>query len=300
MYAHIKKFNIIIFVVLFFATVLVQSVQGMNNKDDENKSIIDFNTTHNDLSFLAKRKTSLNKQSKKKKITYIHPNSTQTRRSRKVEQLCLEPDIRRQKKFVSEELLKEDLFKEIFFLGNDLKERSESEVLLACLQVWEQGTYFQKENYVHLVNEFIEKEKPDDPFLFFTLGRIHQEGIGIESDFQKALLQYYKASKLGSVLNAETINFILAQAKLGRKIGKACLNNIGYNYIKKGNKEDGLNLLQKASNLGHLRATFNLGYCYHFGIGIEIDLEKARKLYEKAAEGKIKEAREGLELLNTK
>lgn len=145
-----------------------------------------------------------------------------------------------------------------------------------------------------------EKEKPDDPFLFFTLGHIYRKGIGIKSDFRQALLQYYAASKLGSVLNPETITLILELAKVGSKIGRSCLNNIGYNCIKRNNKEQGVLFLQKASNLGNIRATFNLGYCYHFGISVEIDLEKARKLYTKAAEGGVKEAREGLELLNMK
>lgn len=44
------------------------------------------------------------------------------------------------------------------------------------------------------------------------------------------------------------------------------------------------------TNLGYLPATYNLGVCYHFGMGIEKDIEKAKKLYKKSAETGFKEA----------
>lgn len=145
-YFDIKKLNVTALTLLCVAAIPVQSAYGMKNETDELEPI-ERNAVSSEKNGIPSNKLS--------KTIYIHPNSTQTRRSRKVEQLCLEPDIRCQKKFVSEELLKENLLKEKIFLGKDLKERSESEVLLACLQAWERGIYFEKENYVHLIHEFM-------------------------------------------------------------------------------------------------------------------------------------------------
>lgn len=42
-------------------------------------------------------------------------------------------------------------------------------------------------------------------------------------------------------------------------------------------------LLTEAYALGHVEATYNLGICYHYGYGVEVDLERAFGMYLEAA-----------------
>ena len=42
-------------------------------------------------------------------------------------------------------------------------------------------------------------------------------------------------------------------------------------------------LLIQAHDMGHVEATYNLGICYHYGFGAEIDLGKAFELYLESA-----------------
>jgi len=259
----LKKINARALAFLCLATVLIQPVYGMKDELETNKI-------------------------ENKKLT-------QTLKSKEVEQLCLKPNVESQ-----EELVDRKLLNGITYIGEDPKEQFESKALLACFQIWGQGEYFFEENCYYLITSFVETEKIEDPFLFFTLGYSLQEGKIIERSAPLALCRYQQASKLGSLLNDETIIFVRAQAKLGSKVAKFCVNNIGYNYIQNQNINIGLELLQEASDLGYPLATFNRGFCYHFGIGGKRDLQKAKQLYEKAAEGKIKEAQEGLKLLMNK
>lgn len=42
-------------------------------------------------------------------------------------------------------------------------------------------------------------------------------------------------------------------------------------------------LLNKAHDMGHVEATYNLGICYHYGFDTGVDLAKAFELYLKSA-----------------
>ncbi|MBR3298112.1 MAG: sel1 repeat family protein [Clostridia bacterium] len=42
-------------------------------------------------------------------------------------------------------------------------------------------------------------------------------------------------------------------------------------------------LLTRAHEMGHIEASYNLGICFHYGYGTEVDLKKAFELYLEAA-----------------
>ena len=42
-------------------------------------------------------------------------------------------------------------------------------------------------------------------------------------------------------------------------------------------------LLIQAHEMGHIEATYNLGICYHYGFGTDVNLEKAFDLYLESA-----------------
>ena len=44
-----------------------------------------------------------------------------------------------------------------------------------------------------------------------------------------------------------------------------------------------LKLLTKAHDMGHVEATYNLGICYHYGHGTNVDLARAYELYLESA-----------------
>ena len=44
-----------------------------------------------------------------------------------------------------------------------------------------------------------------------------------------------------------------------------------------------LKLLTKAHNMGHVEATYNLGICYYYGHGTNVDLARAYELYLESA-----------------
>ena len=46
-----------------------------------------------------------------------------------------------------------------------------------------------------------------------------------------------------------------------------------------------LQLLTQAHDMGHVEATYNLGICYHYGFGADVDLAKAYALYLESANG---------------
>ncbi len=56
-------------------------------------------------------------------------------------------------------------------------------------------------------------------------------------------------------------------------------------------------LLTKAYRMGHVEATYNLGICYHYGFGTNVNLEKAYTLYLQSAEAGYGK---GMELFITK
>lgn len=58
--------------------------------------------------------------------------------------------------------------------------------------------------------------------------------------------------------------------------------------------ESAAHYFKRASDLGHIRATFELGNCYFNGRGVEQDKEKAKTLWEQAAEKGCKEAEKAL------
>lgn len=43
-------------------------------------------------------------------------------------------------------------------------------------------------------------------------------------------------------------------------------------------------LLMQAHGMGHVEATYNLGICYHYGYGVDENLQKSFELYMESAE----------------
>ena len=93
------------------------------------------------------------------------------------------------------------------------------------------------------------KKKQHNHEKLCILGVKYLYGDGVEKNFNKAEALYY----LGSI------------------------------YIKEKDFNKALKYLQKSSDQGHPKASFNLGLMYLQGIGVEKDLNKAREYFGKAS-----------------
>ena len=71
-------------------------------------------------------------------------------------------------------------------------------------------------------------------------------------------------------------------------------------YSKEGsdNQQDAAQWWQKASELGHYRAQFNLGCLYELGKGVEVDLDRAVYWWTKAAQQGYEKAKSKLKSEN--
>jgi TPR repeat protein len=80
--------------------------------------------------------------------------------------------------------------------------------------------------------------------------------------------------------------------------------NLGYMYASgRGVKQDykkASALCQKAADQGYVRALYDLGVMYENGIGVKQDYKKAVKFYQKAADQGLVRAKRNLEVLQLK
>ena len=107
----------------------------------------------------------------------------------------------------------------------------------------------------------------------YYLGRMYQNGEGVEMDAVKAATWYNSAAKKGHVH---------AQYELGMIFRRMALTEFDY--------ENAVKFLTDAAKQGHPRALFTLGQMYRDGEGVEADTVRAYVMLF-AASRKIKEAR---------
>lgn len=132
------------------------------------------------------------------------------------------------------------------------------------------SNYIQEEQNRKLENVTFEKinEMVDagDAEAINELAYRYFYGEGIEKNYEKAFGLWTKASLMGDI--TATYNAALC-----------FLNGEGTNKDEK----QAFDMLNKLANeKGHVKSIFYLGEIYHFGLGVDIDYEKARFYYKKA------------------
>lgn len=101
------------------------------------------------------------------------------------------------------------------------------------------------------------------------LANLYKDGLGTEKDLKLAFDLYHRAS--ASSEDADALYQLAIMAKHG----------LGTN----SNIQNAFVWFKKASDLGHVKATTNLGYCYANGEGVSKDPKLAYECYLKASEG---------------
>ena len=107
----------------------------------------------------------------------------------------------------------------------------------------------------------------------FILGRIYDEGLGVDANHAEGLKWFEKSADAGDA-DAQNI------------VGNIYSNG---EYVEQDYKK-AFDYYQKAAVQGHLWAMYNLGSCYAGGQGTDLDLLKAGEWLRKAAEGGLQEA----------
>lgn len=103
------------------------------------------------------------------------------------------------------------------------------------------------------------------PDNYFSLGYLYDKGYGVKQDYDKALYWYEKAINLGNSSTA--------------------MNNVGFIYYTRKDYSQAKYWFEKATAKGSAVGTFSLAYIYEYGLGVELDINKAIELYEKSANG---------------
>ena len=121
----------------------------------------------------------------------------------------------------------------------------------------------------------------EDPIACTVLGRIFNEGLGVDIDHIQALKWYESAADKG---DADAQN-IVGNMYSDRDLGVLDLEK-AYKYYKKAAEQD------------HIYGMFNLGLCYAEGDGCPKDMRKALNWIEKAANEACPEAQQWLSNYN--
>jgi len=99
---------------------------------------------------------------------------------------------------------------------------------------------------------------------FWVLAQLYENGLGVDEDFEQALLHYRRGSDLGHA---------------------ACRHSLGCLYLQGdyliSDMAQGFALCMEAAEQGYAPAMQTIGRCYQFGDGVESSMKTALEWYEK-------------------
>ena len=132
----------------------------------------------------------------------------------------------------------------------------------------------QNKLFFFFSNKYQADSNSDDLFL---QAKAYDQGIGVETDKQKAAMLYQKAMEQGDM-----------RAKMNLAMMYI------YENVEAGSPEQGLQMLRELAEEGKGEskgiALFNLGCCYCWGMAVALDKQKALELWEQASEAGCAEA----------
>lgn len=150
------------------------------------------------------------------------------------------------------------------------------------------------------IQEIYNNAKAGDPKAQTIVGSWYYQGRHVDQSYDQAVQWWAKAVKKG---NAQAISMLGMCYRTGHgvKADSVKAMDLYTRSIKEGYTTL-IKTLTKNANSGDVFSMVYLAHCYQKGLGVEKDVYKAGKLYEKAAEkGSVDASRElGLLLLNNK
>ena len=118
----------------------------------------------------------------------------------------------------------------------------------------------------------------NQPYGLLILGRLYDEGLGIDVDHKEALKYFEKAADQGNADAQNIVGNIYTVADFVKHDYKKAFDNY-----------------QKAASQGHLYGMLNFGLCYQEGQGTDMDIIAAENWIRKAADGGLQDA---IDILN--
>lgn len=132
---------------------------------------------------------------------------------------------------------------------------------------------YRNGNFAAALKEWIPLAKKGNDKAEYYLGRMYQNGQGVEMDSTKAAKWYNSAATKGNVH---------AQYELGMIFHRMAMTEFDY--------QNALKFITKAAIRGHLKALYTLGKMYRDGYGVEVDPVRAYVMFGFARK-RLKEAR---------
>ena len=133
--------------------------------------------------------------------------------------------------------------------------------------------YVEMEEYDKALKWARKAAQASNPAAYDTLGRIYDEGLGVEVDHIEGLKWYEEGAKAGDAFDQNMCGNIYLNADF--------VEHDPYKAFQ---------YYQMAAAQGHLNGMCNLGYCYREGIGTEINIQAAEEWLQKAADGGSEDA----------
>lgn len=155
---------------------------------------------------------------------------------------------------------------EKYLLSASEKENTDAQAFLAYL-------YIAMEDYSKAMVWARKAAQMEHPQACLALGRIYDEGLGVEANHLEGLKWFEKAANCG---DADAQNIVGNIYSNGESVAK--------------DEKKAFMYYQKAAVQGHLWGMYNLSGCYVNGQGTDMDLLKAGEWLRKAAEGGLQEA----------
>lgn len=146
------------------------------------------------------------------------------------------------------------------------KDNTDAQAFLAYL-------YIAMEDYSKAMVWARKAAQMEHPQACFALGRIYDEGLGIEIDHKEGLKWYEKAANAGDADAQNIVGNIYTDADFVKHDYKKAFDNY-----------------QKAASQGHLYGMLNLGLCYQEGLGTDMDIIAAENWIRKAADCELQDA----------
>ncbi len=167
-----------------------------------------------------------------------------------------------------------------------------SEIMTAIMRYEGLGTSKDTLRAVMMIRELGDLPEPSSPDMQWAYGRLHELGIGMKADKDKAAEYYERSAEGGSCLGqvATYQNRVDEETMIGLLLAAEHGYSPAYKpayLLYKNRGEDGLRYLVKSASIGDPESQYELGLRYENGDGVAHSPQEALSLYRSASENGI-------------
>ncbi|RIB01896.1 hypothetical protein C2G38_2229356 [Gigaspora rosea] len=126
-----------------------------------------------------------------------------------------------------------------------------------------------------------------------NVGYCYQHGIGVEKNEQKAFIYYQKSAEMGNIDGIYQTGYCYQngigvekdehKAFIYYQKSSELWHAKGHSKVEK-DEHKAFIYFQKSADMDDVRGTYQVAYCYNYGIGVEKNIKKAFEYYQKSAD----------------